>query len=161
MPGGGHPPGREARGWPRGEPGTILLTSWLRLSRTPNISCRKRPLRRARLWGSCLLLRHSPTAHGRNSLAAINTLKLCKCCKSSALPCGNSRTKTLDSLTQISLLHDHYSRFFATTGPSATLSSSSPFPVLPVIGRTCSSDFSLGRGGLLQFAYVPLSSCCR
>jgi hypothetical protein len=33
-----------------------------------------------------------------------------------------------------------------------------PFPkfcqesVLPVIGRTCSSDFSLGRGGLLQFA---------
>ena len=37
------------------------------------------------------------------SLAAINRLKLCKCCKSSALACGNSRQKTLDSLTQISL----------------------------------------------------------
>ena len=33
---------------------------------------------------------------------------------------------------------------------SATLSNSSLFLVLPVIGRTCSRDFSLGRGGLLQ-----------
>jgi hypothetical protein len=49
-------------------------------------------------------------------------------------------------------LHGHYSRFLTTTGPSATLSPSFLFPVLPVIGRTCSSDFSLGRGGLLQFA---------
>jgi hypothetical protein len=38
------------------------------------------------------------------SLAAINKLKLCKCCKSSALACGNRRTKTLDLLTQISSL---------------------------------------------------------
>src|SRR5215469_10004545 len=38
------------------------------------------------------------------SLAAINRLKLCICCKSSALACGNTRTKTLDSLTQISWL---------------------------------------------------------
>ena len=50
------------------------------------------------------------------------------------------------------LLHSHYSRFVALTGPSATLSPSFLFPVSPVIGRTCSRDFSLGRGGLLQFA---------
>src|SRR5450756_497767 len=52
-------------------------------------------------------------------------------------------------------------RLLATTGPSATLSPSFPFPVLPVIGRTCSRDFSLGRGGLLQLLNVSLPSCCR
>jgi hypothetical protein len=52
-------------------------------------------------------------------------------------------------------------RFLATTGPSATLSPSFLFPVLPVIGQTCSRDFSLGRGGLLQLLNVSLPSCCR
>ena len=52
-------------------------------------------------------------------------------------------------------LHSHYSRFLATTGPSATLSPSFHFLVLPVIGRICSSDFSLGRGGLLQLLNAP------
>jgi hypothetical protein len=52
-------------------------------------------------------------------------------------------------------------RFPATTGPSTTLSPSFLFPVLPVIGQTCSRDFSLRRGGLLQLLNVSLSSCCR
>ena len=43
----------------------------------------------------------------------------------------------------------------------ATLSPSFPFPVSPVIGQTCSSDFSLGRGGLLQLLNASLPSCCR
>jgi len=30
----------------------------------------------------------------------------------------------------------------------------------PVIGRTCSSDFSLGRGGFLQLLDMPLPPCC-
>jgi hypothetical protein len=30
----------------------------------------------------------------------------------------------------------------------------------PVIGRTCSRDFSLGRGGLLQLLDMPLPPCC-
>jgi hypothetical protein len=52
-------------------------------------------------------------------------------------------------------------RMSATTGPSATLSPSFLFPVLPVIGQICSRDFSLGRGGLLQLLNVSLPSCCR
>src|SRR5260370_19483434 len=59
------------------------------------------------------------------------------------------------------LLHSHYSRFVALTGPSATLSPSFLFPVSPVIGRTCSRAFPLGRGGLLQLLNAPLPSCCR
>src|SRR5450759_1689003 len=49
----------------------------------------------------------------------------------------------------------------ATTGPSATLSSSTDFPASPVIRFPGSADFSTGRGGLLQLLKASLSSCCR
>ena len=52
-------------------------------------------------------------------------------------------------------------RFVATADPSATLSSSAPFPVLPVIGPTQLPPFGSGRGGLLQLLAVPWSPCCR
>jgi hypothetical protein len=55
----------------------------------------------------------------------------------------------------------HYSRFPATTIPAATHSASTNFPGSPVIWLSCSSDFALGRGGLLQFLGMSLSSCCR
>jgi hypothetical protein len=52
-------------------------------------------------------------------------------------------------------------RFFATISPSETLSSSTDFPVSPVIRLPCSADFAAGRGGLLQLLCLPLPSCCR
>ena len=52
-------------------------------------------------------------------------------------------------------------RFFATTGPSATLSSSTDFPVLPVIRLSVPWISPPGRGGLLQLLNVSLSSCRR
>ena len=52
-------------------------------------------------------------------------------------------------------------RITATAGPSATLSSSTDFPVSPVIRFPCSADFSPRRGGLLQLLNVSLSSCRR
>jgi hypothetical protein len=58
-------------------------------------------------------------------------------------------------------LHDHYNRFPATTIPAVTLSTSADFPVSPVIRLPCSVDFATGRGGLLQFLGMSLSSCCR
>ena len=52
-------------------------------------------------------------------------------------------------------------RFTATAGPSATLSPSTAFPVLPVIQFSAPWSFSTGRGGLLQLLNVSLSSCRR
>src|SRR5260370_16873957 len=53
-------------------------------------------------------------------------------------------------------------RFAATMNPSATLSSSANFPGSPVIWLPCSADFSTtGRGGLLHFLSMSLSSFCR
>jgi hypothetical protein len=45
--------------------------------------------------------------------------------------------------------------------PSETLSSSTDFPVFPVIRFPCSADFAAGRGGLLQLLSMSLPSCCR
>jgi hypothetical protein len=45
--------------------------------------------------------------------------------------------------------------------PSETLSSSTGFPVSPVIRLPCSADFAAGRGGLLQLLSMSLPSCCR
>src|SRR6266542_5148539 len=52
-------------------------------------------------------------------------------------------------------------RFSATTGPSITLSSSTDFPVFPVIRLPCFRPFLDGRGGLLQLLNASWSSCCR
>ena len=51
-------------------------------------------------------------------------------------------------------------RFLATSDPAASLSSSTDFPVSPVIRLACSADFSTGRGGFLQLLSMPLSPCC-
>ena len=45
--------------------------------------------------------------------------------------------------------------------PSEALSSSTDFPVSPVIRFPCSADFAAGRGGLLQLLRMSLPSCCR
>jgi hypothetical protein len=52
-------------------------------------------------------------------------------------------------------------RFCATMSPSETLSSSTDFPVFPVIRFPCSADFAAGRGGFLQLLSMSLPSCCR
>jgi hypothetical protein len=52
-------------------------------------------------------------------------------------------------------------RFFATAGPSATLSSSTDFPVFPVIRLPAPPISRTGRGGLLQLLGSSLSACCR
>src|SRR5260370_32959350 len=52
-------------------------------------------------------------------------------------------------------------RFATTMNPSATLSSSANFPGSPVIWLPFCADFSTGRGGLLQFLSMALSSCGR
>src|SRR6202008_3335769 len=51
-------------------------------------------------------------------------------------------------------------RFLATTDPADSLSSSTDFPVSPVIRFPCSADFTTGRGGLLQLLSMTLSPCC-
>src|SRR5580698_8001147 len=51
-------------------------------------------------------------------------------------------------------------RFPATTDPAESLSSSTDFPVSPVIRFPCSADFSTGRGGFLQLLSMTLSPCC-
>ena len=45
--------------------------------------------------------------------------------------------------------------------PSEAFSSSTDFPVVPVIRLACSADFATGRGGLLQLLSASLPSCCR
>src|SRR5260370_12299174 len=45
--------------------------------------------------------------------------------------------------------------------PSEALSSSTDFPVFPVIRFPSSADFATGRGGLLQLLSMSLPSCCR
>lgn len=92
------------------EPVTILfVTSWLRLfRRAEHFLTQATAPARAAVWFLAAALRHSPPLSRRNSLSRINTLKLCKCCKSLPLACENSRTKTLDTLTQISSLRGNY-----------------------------------------------------
>src|SRR5206468_12278729 len=51
-------------------------------------------------------------------------------------------------------------RFLATTDPAESLSSSTDFPVSPVIRFPCSADFATGRGGFLQLLSMTLSPCC-
>src|SRR5215469_17946624 len=52
-------------------------------------------------------------------------------------------------------------RFSATVDPSDSLSSSTDFPVFPVIRLPASAISGTGRGGSLQLLGVSLSSCCR
>src|ERR1700756_2263577 len=72
------------------------------------------------------------------------------------LPCCQRCCKQQGSFAPRSFL-----RFVATMSPSETLSSSTDFPVSPVIRLPCSADFATGRGGLLQLLSMSLSSCCR
>ena len=51
-------------------------------------------------------------------------------------------------------------RFLATTDLADSLSSSTDFPVLPVILFPCLADFATGRGGFLQLLSMTLSPCC-
>ena len=44
--------------------------------------------------------------------------------------------------------------------PADSLSSSTDFPVFPVIRFPCSADFSDGTSGFLQLLNMPLSPCC-
>ena len=55
------------------------------------------------------------------------------------------------------MLHGHYSRFFATTSPSATLSPPFHFPVLPVIGRIAPE---ISRAGTRRASPVSLMRPC-
>jgi hypothetical protein len=52
-------------------------------------------------------------------------------------------------------------RFCATMSPSEALSSSTDFPVFPVIRFPAPPNFAAGRGGLLQLLSMSLPSCCR
>jgi len=99
-------PQGEKRGGPRGEPVSILVTSWLRLfPRAKHFLPQTTAPARAAVWfvpaaAPLAATEHwlggvAPTGPMAPSLAAINRLKLCKCCKSSALACGNRAQKLL------------------------------------------------------------------